>query len=1226
MRILQVRFKNLNSLVGEWAIDFTDPAYVSSGIFSITGPTGSGKTTLLDAICLALYGRTPRLDSVNKSGNEIMSRQTGECFAEVTFETQKGQFRCCWSQNRSRGKYDGNLQPARHEFADARSGQILDEKKRGVDKQIEEATGLRFDQFTRSMLLAQGSFDTFLKTKDNERAEVLEQITGTEIYSRISRAVQKRYSDEKKELDLLKSKQAGIQMLSAEEEQLLQSDLREKEPQEAEIRKRIEQLSRWLEWLDRIEDYEGKDRRLTQEAEELAILQKSFEPEREKLDCARRALELETDYARLDSLRQEQTADNKRLKEFLEKVPQQEAELERAEQDLENSSTNLDQKKIDQKQTAELTRKVRELDLKTEEQQKPIEQSRNSISEKNSESQKLHNLTERDRRSLQTAREDQADVLKQIGEHAADAGLIENLAHIRGQFNRLRSKSEEIQFKSTELSAARKRETQERQAAEEHTATVETCQNELKTVEADLNRRGIVLQETLLGHDMPYWRTVRAELEERGRFLEKTHLSVSSLLQNRKLRDDLRQKQRAILEQEKRLKSRSLEQGQRKNELEARVQLLETQLDLVKKIRNLEAEREHLQEGEPCPLCGATEHPYAVGKVPALDQTKEDLKCARVDWKHAGEAMSKLEIEIVKADKDLEQIDGKHRELDEKEVAETASIAEGLKALKIEHPRQEEDLSPILSQALLENARDLQDAVSVILASEKEAKEIETLRGVLEKAREALVEAQREAQSATHRRLSAEQDTARLEMEGQNLSEQFQTLRDTVLRDVSPYGIETLSVDTLNVVLDDLNARREQWQEFQERKATLEQQIATLELEIKHQAEQAETLETVLKAETETLETLTREQDALKKERHALFGDRDPDTEEKRIASGVEEAEKQVDAARQAHAEAQQRLRETQNLAESCRKRIEERSVALKDSEAAFADRLARHNFDTEIRFLEARLSGEERNALTRKAEELAAEQTALSTRQRDNAEKLRTERQKNLTDQSRDALAQEQETSQNALKKLQQEIGALVQQLHDNENHKQVWRDRGEAIATQQKETERWNALHVLIGDSEGKKFRNFAQGLTFEMLIGHANRQLSKMSDRYLLVRGNDADPLELNVMDNHQAGEIRTTRNLSGGESFIVSLALALGLSQIASRNVRVDSLFLDEGFGTLDEETLDTALETLAELKQDGKLIGVISHVATLKERITTQIEVTPLYGGRSVLSGPGCRRV
>ena len=142
--------------------------------------------------------------------------------------------------------------------------------------------------------------------------------------------------------------------------------------------------------------------------------------------------------------------------------------------------------------------------------------------------------------------------------------------------------------------------------------------------------------------------------------------------------------------------------------------------------------------------------------------------------------------------------------------------------------------------------------------------------------------------------------------------------------------------------------------------------------------------------------------------------------------------------------------------------------------------------------------------------------------------------------------------------------------------------------------------------------------------MMIGYANRQLQKMTDRYLLLR-DDVQPLELNVVDNYQAGEVRSTKNLSGGECFIVSLSLALGLSHMASRNVRVDSLFLDEGFGTLDEEALDTALEALASLQQDGKLIGLISHVSALKERISAEIRIMPQTGGRSQIFGPGCRR-
>ena len=156
MRIQNIRFQNLNSLTGIWEIDLTRPDFVSAGIFAITGPTGAGKTTILDAICLALYGRTPRLKTLSDSENEIMSRQTGECMAEVVFQIASGRrYRCHWSQRRARKSPEGRLQAARHEIADADSGQIICAQKRDMARVVTEITGLDFDRFTRSMMLAQ---------------------------------------------------------------------------------------------------------------------------------------------------------------------------------------------------------------------------------------------------------------------------------------------------------------------------------------------------------------------------------------------------------------------------------------------------------------------------------------------------------------------------------------------------------------------------------------------------------------------------------------------------------------------------------------------------------------------------------------------------------------------------------------------------------------------------------------------------------------------------------------------------------------------------------------------------------------------------------------------------------------------------------------------------------------------------------------------------------------
>ncbi|MCI5147222.1 MAG: chromosome segregation protein SMC, partial [Candidatus Electrothrix sp. AR3] len=192
---------------------------------------------------------------------------------------------------------------------------------------------------------------------------------------------------------------------------------------------------------------------------------------------------------------------------------------------------------------------------------------------------------------------------------------------------------------------------------------------------------------------------------------------------------------------------------------------------------------------------------------------------------------------------------------------------------------------------------------------------------------------------------------------------------------------------------------------------------------------------------------------------------------------------------------------------------------------------------------------------------------------------------------------------------------------LQANGKMRQQQDDLLQNLEAQRKECLRWKMLHELIGSADGKKYRNFAQGLTFELMVSHANKQLAGMTDRYLLVRDQD-QPLNLNVIDSWQAGEIRSTKNLSGGESFVVSLALALGLANMVGGNVRVDSLFLDEGFGALDDDALETALETLAGLRQEGKLIGVISHVAALKERIACRLEVVPGSGGESAVLGPG----
>jgi exonuclease SbcC len=299
MRLIELRLKNLNSLKGEWHIDFTDEAFVNEGLFAITGQTGAGKTTILDAICLALYGQTPRLGDITGTTNEIMTQNTGECFAEVIVEIEAKQYRCSWYQHRAYKKAKGNLLPIKHEISDATTGHILEEKKTRTLAYIQELIGMDFNQFTRSIMLAQGSFAAFLKSDIGDRAAILEKITGTKIYAKISIDIHEKKRLEEECLGKLQAAIDGLSLLSHEEESQLTENIETLSQEQATQRHALKTLIEQIKWLDNVHDLQQKLAIYQTEYTNANQAQTAFIPEAKRLDAANKALEIDSPFSQL---------------------------------------------------------------------------------------------------------------------------------------------------------------------------------------------------------------------------------------------------------------------------------------------------------------------------------------------------------------------------------------------------------------------------------------------------------------------------------------------------------------------------------------------------------------------------------------------------------------------------------------------------------------------------------------------------------------------------------------------------------------------------------------------------------------------------------------------------------------------------------------------------------------------------------------------------------------
>ncbi len=1223
MRILGIRFKNLNSLTGEWQIDFTHPAYRAGGIFAITGPTGAGKTTVMDAICLALYGRTPRLDKITKGGNEIMSRQTGECFAEVAFETAKGRYRCHWSQRRAHRKADGELQQSRHEVADADSGQLIESRIAQVGEFIEQATGMDFNRFTRSMLLAQGGFAAFLQASPDERSPILEQITGAEIYSQISMQVHERRAAELKKIELLQAELNGTRVLGTAEELELRNLLQEKRKREAELADRMKEKTAALTWIEGMTILENEIAELEKTKSKLEKDRESFGPEAHRLEKARRALELEGDYRAATALREQQNLEIAELHEARDLLPEKEKAGATALAARLLAENLLKENQFRQLTEGELIKKTRAFDIRLEEQEKRLVEKNREIADDETKVKNCAIGIGHGQRELAQVRSLLGALRDYQTRHTADAALLANMSAIERGIFLLGEAGAKAGKAAEDLSrAAIKRESISAAFAEREIAH-EISRREFEKSRNDLRNLAEEVIKILGERDLGQWRVELDCLKERGALLLQAEEALTGIVRTTALIEQLAASREKLNAGHAGILAETSRHGGQKIALDKEIAALETQVSLLCRIRDLEEERKGLLDGCPCPLCGALEHPYAMGNVPVLNEAETKLKDRKDELREASQQLVKMESVRIRTEAEIGRVE---RELAEKKEildADQKRCAALLRKLAIEVLPSEQP-GRIRAGIAEAEAKISETSLIIGLAEERERQE-KSLRLSLENAGTRFAGEERALQEKRHQHATAISDCERLTKECATLAEELEKIKTSLLADVEPFGILRIPPGNPSAILAELTRRRDDWQ-IKERELTgQEKKVETLKAVIEKNEALHESLKQALEVKRRDCDRLRDEHDSLQTSRRELFGDKSADEEEKRREADVTQALKNMESARENWLKAEKELSFLQERIASLQQRTAGRAPELSMAEGQLRGKINSAGFADETDYRTACLPIKEREFLAEKEKTLLRKETELAARVKDRLESLTMERERKITEEPAGALLEAIRTGDDELKRLRMEIGGITRELSDNELHKDSQREGLRKIELQKGETLRWDELHDLIGSADGKKFRNFAQGLTFEIMTVHANRQLREMTDRYLLVR-DKRQPLELNVIDNYQAGEIRSTKNLSGGESFIVSLALALGLSRMASRNVRVDSLFLDEGFGALDEDALETALETLAGLHQEGKLIGVISHVAALKERIATQIQITPEAGGRSSLGGPGCRKL